>query len=486
MVNGALTMVPPRSDFNDMARFNWSYEDINPHFKQILGYMQAVNVPSADGLRYLEMPSDVLRTALSFLNFTSQPLNENPEERRDTYNYPPVTAVEGQRVSTCLRFLPHEEARPNFKMITNAVVDSIVLGHDTTVNGRAYGVTYKETGSNVSQLANLAPSGRVIMTAGALNTPRLLMVSGIGPAAQLNKLDAAGIAPPRAGWVLAERVGEGLSDHVYLRMRFALRDYRSYNYARMTNDSLKQYFKTLSGPVAQYGPVLAGYLASPFPRNGISDMEVFMEASDECIDVDCRHDVFDVFLMLLSPKSNTSLVLNITNKSVGVAPRNWQDLYLKDPQDKQVMRWGIERMVTAMMGAFGEDLELITPIAATGVEYDKLLNNYTDSHMEGNHWAQTCALGTCTDPTTLLVHGTENVHVADASLMPRQLSSHPMLTVAAMARKAAQNILDYSGAAACASNPRCLAEGLTGQCCPSFDAVMLSCCIASLEGTFTT
>ena len=59
VVNGALTMVPPRTDFNEMARYNWSYEDINPHFKQILGYMQAVNVPSADGLRYLEMPSDV-------------------------------------------------------------------------------------------------------------------------------------------------------------------------------------------------------------------------------------------------------------------------------------------------------------------------------------------------------------------------------------------------------------------------------------------
>jgi choline dehydrogenase-like flavoprotein len=106
--------------------------------------------------------------------------------------------------------------------------------------------------------------------------------------------------------------------------------------------------------------------------------------------------------------------------------------------------------------------------------------SYKDSHMEGNHWAETCALGQCVDPRTMEVHQTENVHVADASLLPHQMSSHPMLTVAAMARNAAQRILVNSGIAACASNPKCVAEGMEGQCCPSFDAVMLSCCAARL------
>ena len=162
-------------------------------------------------------------------------------------------------------------------------------------------------------------------------------------------------------------------------------------------------------------------------------------------------------------------------------PTNFSELYLSHPQDRQVLRWGIERMVTAMVGAFAQDdLELITPPAATDEEYDKLLDSQTDSHMEGNHWAQTCPLGTCTDPHRMNVVGTQNVHVADASLLPHQLSSHPMLTVAAMARKAAQNILVENGLASCQSNPKCLAEGMQGDkmCCPSFDAVMLSCCVA--------
>lgn len=138
-------------------------------------------------------------------------------------------------------------------------------------------------------------------------------------------------------------------------------------------------------------------------------------------------------------------------------------------------------MVTAMQGTYGGALRLITPPNATSAAYDALLASYADSHMEGNHWAQTCALGQCTDPYTMQVDGTENVHVADSSLMPHQLSSHPMLTVAAMARRAAQLILTTSGAAACASNPRCVEEGMgEGQCCPSFDAVMLSCCAAPL------
>jgi len=276
-----------------------------------------------------------------------------------------------------------------------------------------------------------------------------------------------------------------LSDHVYLRMKFALRGYENFNYANVSTASIKQYMQGLSGPLAQYGPVLAGYLSSPFSEPGVSDMEVFMEASDECVagvspgrvlKAECRRDTLDVFLMLLSPKSKTSLVLNVTMPGVGVSPASWEDLYLKHPLDRSTMRWGIERVVTAMQETYGEDLELIQPPAATGPAYDQLLNSTEDSHMEGNHWAETCALDRCADPFTLQVENTENIHVADASLMPHQLSSHPMLTVAAMARRAAELILVNSGIAACASNPACQAEGLEGQCCPSYDAVMLSCC----------
>ena len=204
-----------------------------------------------------------------------------------------------------------------------------------------------------------------------------------------------------------------------------------------------------------------------------------MESSGDCVEPGCPSDVFDVFLMLLSPKSNTSLALNITKSgAVSIMPANWSDLYLSHTQDRAVLRWGIEQIVTAFMGAFGDDLSLITPPAATRDAYEKLLDSRTDSHMEGNHWASTCPLGICTDPKTMKVGSTENVHVADASLLSHQLSSHPMLTVAAMARKAAQNILVENGLASCQSNPKCLAEGMRGRCCPSFDAVMLSCCAA--------
>ena len=519
-LNGALTMVPPKSDFLRLAPLGWSYEDVDPHFKQILSYMQAVNVPSSDGLRYLERPSSVLRHALQYLNFTSQPLNEEPEFRANTFNYPPVAAVEGQRMDTCLRFLPHERARPNFRLVTGAVVQRVVLGQ---VHGRAYGVEYYSISENITKTAELGPSGRVVLTAGALNTPRLLMMSGIGPERELQKLAAAAAGgggggggggghqvppmPPASSWVRAEAVGEALSDHVYLRMRFALRGYRSYNYANLSAASVEQYFRSMSGPVAQYGPVLAGYLASPFNGGSTADMEVFMEASDECTTTmppttttisnsTCRNDIFEVYLMLLAPRSNTSLTLNVTtganNKktttavtttsssiaAVQVQPTNWTDMYLSDDLDRKVMRWGIERMVTAMLGVHGDDnLELLEPAAATPEAYDALLDSYSASHLEGNHWAGTCALGRAIDPTTMAVLGTENVHVADASILPYQLSSHPALSVAAMARRAAQLVLTSSGVAACASNPRCVAEGLVeGQCCPSFDAVMLSCC----------
>ena len=497
VVNGALTMVPPQTDFSDAP---WSFDDVDPHFKQLLGYMQAVNVPSADGLRYLEASSGILRRGLANMNFTAMPLNSDPDKRARTYSYPPTTAAEGQRVSTCLRFLSHAMARPNFKLITGAVAERIVFGSAGAATGVSFARTSTGSGSidGRSEVAALAAQGRVVLTAGALNTPRLLMLSGVGPKLELEKLDAEGLAPPRALWVYAENVGAELSDHVYLRMRMAMPGYENFNYATLTNASIQQYCRSLSGPLAQYGPTLTGYLASPFgPRGGnnatdVADIEVFMEASDECVASEgaptCRSDTFDVYLMLLSPVSKSNLTLNITARGtsdssedgwsgrVEVAPGNWSDLHLSAPEDRQVLRWGVEQVVRSMQAAHGADLELITPANASAAAIDALLGSFDDSHMVGNHWAQTCPLGKCTDPATLQVYGTANVHVADASLLHRQLSSHPVLTVAAMARKAAQDILISSGQAACAANPRCAAQGLKGQCCPSFDAVMLACC----------
>eukprot|EP00929_Paragymnodinium_shiwhaense_P037341 TRINITY_DN19911_c1_g1_i1.p2 TRINITY_DN19911_c1_g1~~TRINITY_DN19911_c1_g1_i1.p2 ORF type:complete len:173 (+),score=20.19 TRINITY_DN19911_c1_g1_i1:1205-1723(+) len=57
-----------------------------------------------------------------------------------------------------------------------------------------------------------------------------------------------------------------------------------------------------------------------------------------------------------------------------------------------------------------------------------------------NHWAGSCKLGSCTDPATLTVLGTQNVLAADASVLPTQVWGHPALTLQALALKAADTI----------------------------------------------
>merc|ERR1711998_515837 len=64
-----------------------------------------------------------------------------------------------------------------------------------------------------------------------------------------------------------------------------------------------------------------------------------------------------------------------------------------------------------------------------------------------NHWAGSCKMGSCVDAATLLVHGTDNVAVVDASILPGQIWGHPSLTLKAIALKAADILADQLKAA---------------------------------------
>ena len=185
------------------------------------------------------------------------------------------------------------------------------------------------------------------------------------------------------------------------------------------------YATNLSPAVGAAGTAVAG-----------ADIEVFVGTDSATNDA----EAFDYYVMLLRPRTSTALdVLADVDYPRGYRtfPRDYGRLYLHDADDVATMH-GAWRTASALLDADPSiSVQLGTVPLAAGVkpsadQVAALVASWDHSHLQGNHWAGTCAVSGCACSPTR-VAGTSNVHVADASLHPGQLSAHPVLTVMATA-----------------------------------------------------
>ena len=122
-----------------------------------------------------------------------------------------VTQSKGERVSTANAYLEEALSRPNLYVRTHAHVTQLLLDSEGGIASTGVAFSTPEGGAQVAQLA---AGGEVLMCAGAVQTPQLLMLSGIGPRAQLEE-QGIPVIHELSG------VGEGLQDHPAVLVSFA-------------------------------------------------------------------------------------------------------------------------------------------------------------------------------------------------------------------------------------------------------------------------
>lgn len=123
---------------------------------------------------------------------------------QDGVGFYQVTCKGGRRWSAAAGYLHPIENRPNLTVVTDALVTQV-----TIENGRATGVRYEARGETRSVRAE----AEVILSGGAVNSPQLLMLSGIGPAGHLRSLGIDVVAD--------SPVGQRLQDHPFVNVMFA-------------------------------------------------------------------------------------------------------------------------------------------------------------------------------------------------------------------------------------------------------------------------
>jgi choline dehydrogenase len=180
----------------------WGYSDLMPYFRRaednsrgVSPYHGAGGPLAVSDLRYKSPACEAFIAAAREQGATANEDFNGP--RQDGVGWYQVTQRKGQRCSAATAYLHPAMSRPNLTVHTGALVTKILIE-----GGQATGVTYHRHG----QLETARADGEVIVCGGAINSPQLLMLSGIGPADHLIEMGIAvhGDSPG---------VGANLSDH---------------------------------------------------------------------------------------------------------------------------------------------------------------------------------------------------------------------------------------------------------------------------------
>ena len=224
-----------------MAARGWSYDEIKSYFvksednNRLAGALHGVGGPL--GVSDLISPSPLSLAFVQGCMDIGMPYNPdfNSGKQEGCALYQ-TTIRNGRRCSTAVGFLKPVEARPNLTVMTDCLVRRVVIE-----NGRAKGVEIVEGGV----VKRIDADREVIVTGGAIGSPKLLMLSGIGPAAHLREKGVA-VSHDLPG------VGQNLHDHFSVDITWQLNGPHSYDKYKKLHWRIAaglQYYLFNSGPV---------------------------------------------------------------------------------------------------------------------------------------------------------------------------------------------------------------------------------------------
>jgi choline dehydrogenase len=425
------------ADYDDWAEGGaegWHWDSVLPYFRK-----SERNQRGGDALHGGDGPlsvSDLRYTnplSQAFIDAAHQhglPLNRdfNGPEQHGVGFYQ-VTQRDGARCSSAAAYLTPIKQRPNLTIHTGAMVNRI------TFDGRrANGVIYSMRGAAVHQ-----PAAReVIVSGGAINSPQVLMLSGIGPADQLRKhgIDVLQDAPG---------VGENLQDHLDICTLFHSTQRITYDRVGDIEIAYKYYLRGHSGPGSSNIAEAGGFARSPLAPDARDDIQFhFVPAM---LDDHGRHrlpgDGYTLHACFLRPRSRgrISLVSGRAADKVRIEAN-----YLSDPGGFDLkMMIECAKISREILAQKAFDTYRGTPIfpARNDLSEAELAEFIRAKAESVYHPVGTCRMGgdaqAVVDPS-LRVNGVEGLRVVDASVMPKLIGGNTNAPTIMIAERAADLI----------------------------------------------
>lgn len=417
----------------------WSWDDLLPHFRKQEGNQRFENeFHSGDGpLKVSEQPYIVEGAHMFVRTMQRLGLPFTPDFNTGHLSgvgYHQATLYRGERCSAAHAFIDPIRSHPNLRIATNASATRIL-----TDNNRAVGVEYRDR----KGLHEISVNKEVILTAGALITPKLLMLSGIGPADHLAEHGISVISDQPG-------VGQNLQDHHSAFLIAGTKGAHGYHGQssgwRMIANAI-QYMLFKSGPVSSTGSESMAFLSLNTP----SDDPDFQFGAIQTMwpgIADAKLDHGITFLAnVLRPKSRGTVRLRSSDPDVPpIVDMNW----LTHPDDQRGYIQGIRFLRRVI-----ETEPLASIIAAElapgpDLNSDSEILDYVRRTTGSNyHPCGTARMGRPDDKDAVLtpdlrVKGVEGVRVFDASMMPTIVSCNTNATVMAVADRGVDLMMDRS------------------------------------------
>ena len=408
-INAMIYMRGNRADYDGWEKLGnegWSYEEVLPYFKR-----SESNQRFHDEFHGSDGPLNVMD--LGYVNPMTRAFvaagQEQGLEPNDDFNgarqegvgVVQTTQKGGRRWSAADAFLRPALKRPNLVVKTGVLVTRVLLE-----GGRAVGVEWRQD----VRLETERASREVILSGGAINSPQLLLLSGIGPAAHLKEVGIE-VAVDLPG------VGQNLQDHLACAYFFRATKPVSLVNARKRSE-LVRYLLTRRGILTSVAAEGNAFLKSD-PGLEAPDLQLafgpLLYDPEQELPADLHG--FSLGFFLLQPKSRGSISLE--SRYPDQHPRI-EACYLTDPggEDLKVSLWALDQIKRICYSkAFdefrGERLE-----PQDGVSHEEHLRNRTNTIY---HPVGTCKMGSdamAVVDDQLRVHGVGGLRVVDASVMP--------------------------------------------------------------------
>lgn len=453
VINGMMYIRGNPDDYNDWKKLGnpgWGYEDVLPYFRKSEDNQQLNEVDADFHATGGPMPVSKFPYAppMSFaflkggeeLGYGIHDLNG---VNQTGFMVAQMTSKNGIRYSTARAFLRPARDRPNLHILLNSTVTKVLINPGTKT---ASGVEVIDVDGFTRKIIS---KKEVIVCGGAVNSPQILLLSGIGPKDELQKFGIRSVHE-------LPGVGSNLHNHVSYFVNFLINDTNTapLNWAtameyllfrdglmsgtglsQVTAKTVSKYAASANSPDIQY--YFGGFLADCAKTGQVGEMLSETPRSVQ------------IFPAILHPKSRGKLSLK--SRDPLDAPKIVVN-YLQEEHDVKVLVEGIKFAIrlaqTSALQPYGMRLDESKVAGCENFEFNT--QEYwecavrQDTFAE-NHQAGSCKMGPSRDPMAVVdhelrVHGIRNLRVMDASIMPKVTSGNTNAPVIMIAEKGVHHV----------------------------------------------
>jgi choline dehydrogenase len=443
-INGMLYLRGQARDYEQWRQLGnpgWGWDDVLPYFRRHEDYHSGADEMHGAGG---EWRIEEQRLSWELLDAFADACEAAGIPKTDDFNrgdnlgvsYFRVNQRAGWRWSAATGFLKPALRRPNLTVLTHAQADGLILE-----GRRAAGVRFRQNGAPREARAR----GEVILAAGAIGSPHILQLSGIGPG-QLLQDHGIAVAHDLPG------VGANLQDHLQLRCAYRVEGVLTLNERAKTLlgkvDIALEYLLKRSGPMSM-APSQLGAFARSSESVETPDLEYHVQPLTLDQFGEPLHDfpAFTASVCHLRPESRGSV--HLTSPDPTAAPEIAPN-YLSTEGDRHIAAQAIRltRRIVAQAPLAKYRPQEFRPAPGTGDSDEELAKAAGEIGTTIFHPVGTAKMGT--DPMAVVdarlrVHGIYGLRVIDASVMPTITSGNTNSPVLMVAEKGAEMVLEDAG-----------------------------------------